>query len=396
MYARPGLALLNTANVLCYLSVITLQVWNRYLSLRLYCIAATGIIFFAEALFYSNGMEFALLLTVICGLVLTEKTWHYLLLMLLVVAAFCYLQYYQRLALQLDKPMVIRVVGTVASCLLLLTAGLFYFRGIYVSYHQLVEGQKQLLEQQQVQLLQQQAELVQKNADLKALSESRQKILLTLAHDLHNPLSGIEALTNLMVQGVIGEHERNSLLQVISNTANRSLQQMQDVLDAQRFSDASYPLVKEEVFVSGMVQEVVGLLQFKAAEKQIHLQCTLPDTTVTIMANRLQLMRVLENLVMNAIKFSYLNSVVKIQATIADDWLLLSVCDEGMGIALDKQEFVFNDVSRVQQLGTKGEKSFGLGLSICRQIVERHGGYITLTPGKAKGCEFVASFPVKA
>lgn len=391
---RPGLSLLNMANVICYLMVIGINIANRFLQWRLLFIAATAVIFFCEALFYSNGMEFALLLTVICSLVLVDNGWQYLLIMLSVVGGFCYLQYQHHLILQENKSLIFRVVSTIGNCLLMLTAGLYYFRGIYLKYHQQVETHKRLLELQQKQLLIQKQELEQSNKELKALSDSRQKILFTLAHDLRNPLSGIEALTNSMLEGgAANEFERNDLLNVIATTANRSLKQMQELLDVHRYNEPGKGLDKTELNLQEILQLVIIPQQHKAAEKAISIQCMLPDEAVSVYANKWQLIRVMENLLVNAIKFSHPAASIIVGVAIEQNWITLFVRDFGIGISIEKQAFIFDNVARVQQTGTKGEKSFGLGLSICRQIVEAHSGSIAVRSAENEGAEFLVKLP---
>lgn len=391
---RPGLSVLNIANVICYLSVIGLNLSGRRLHLRLLFIVASAVIFFFEALLFHNGMEFALLLTVICSLVLVDSGWQYLLIMLGVTTGFCYLQYQANMLVHQDKAMVYRVVSTIANCLLLLTAGLYYFRGIYLKYHRQVEGHKKLLEQQQVLLLIQKQELEQNNKELKLLSESRQKILFTLAHDLRNPLSGIEALTNTMLEGgVKDQQEHNELLSVIAATANRSLKQMQELLNAHHYAGPMRVTEKTRVDVAELLQLVVLPLQHKAAEKAIVLRYELPETGAGIHANKWQIIRVMENLVTNAIKFCFPGGVVIVGAERAKGWIVLSVKDNGMGIPAEKQPFIFDNVQRVQQTGTGGEQSFGLGLAICRQIVEAHGGSISFRSVADAGTEFWVKLP---
>lgn len=391
---RPGLSILNMANVICYLAVIILNLKGRYLHWRLLFIAASAVIFFLEALFFHNGMEFALLLTIICSLVLVDRGWQYLLILLGVTAAFCYLQYRENIQVHKDKAMVLRVVSTIANCLLLLTAGLYYFRGIYLKYHQQVEAHKKLLEQQQVLLLVQKQELEQNNKDLKLLSESRQKILFTLAHDLRNPLSGIEALTNTMLEGgVADEEERNDLLSVIASTANRSLKQMQELLNAHQYAEPKRVAEKAAVDVAELLQLVVVPLQHKAAEKAITIRYQLPEAGIGVYANKWQLIRVMENLLANAIKFSFPGGVVVVGAEHTPGWVTLSVQDKGIGIPAEKQPYIFDNVHRVQQTGTGGEQSFGLGLTICRQIVEAHGGSIAFRSVAEEGTVFWVKMP---
>ena len=100
------------------------------------------------------------------------------------------------------------------------------------------------------------------------------------------------------------------------------------------------------------------------------------------------------NLVVNAIKFSPLQGEINISVVKSKNSALVTVADEGIGIPREQQAFVFDRFTAVRRKGTNGERSFGLGLSICKEIVEEHGGIIQFESSEGKGTSFHISLPL--
>jgi signal transduction histidine kinase len=392
--ARPGLAFLNFCSLVAYSAIAYINFSGRFLQWRMLFICLAAVVFFAEAFFYHNGMEYSMLLMVAAGIVIIDKKWHYYLFAFSIVSAFSYLKYYRHLQLNEEPGMLTRVIFNMFFCLLLFVIASQYFRKIYRNYHQQVQDNKVVLEQQQRQLLIQKWELEEKNRELKTLSDSRQRILFTLAHDLRNPLSGIEALAKRMLRMEGDTIDTHALLSVIETTADRSQKQIQELLDANQYLEIGEEIRKTLVNIGELVQEVLQPLQFNAAQKSIAIQMQLPGDVVVAFVNKMQFSRVVENLVANAVKFSHLHSVVTVELCLAEEEFILSVRDTGIGIAAEKRPFIFDNFTAARQAGTMGEKSFGLGLSICKQIVEAHGGTIQLAPGEQQGCTFLVKMPL--
>ncbi len=227
--------------------------------------------------------------------------------------------------------------------------------------------------------------------ELKYSSQEKDRILRAVAHDLRNPLGGIASLSGVMVEE--SEHDRDMQMQLalIKDTATDSLELINEILEATQNSPEGFK--KQWVDVNAMLNNSVELLRFKAAEKHQQILLTGLDTSLDININREKIWRVLSNLISNAIKFSPVDSMILVRAIQKKDHIVVSVKDEGIGIPDNMKEKVFNMFTDAKRPGTIGEKSFGLGLSISKQIIEKHNGNIWFESEVDKGTTFYISLP---
>lgn len=128
------------------------------------------------------------------------------------------------------------------------------------------------------------------------------------------------------------------------------------------------------------------MMQFKANEKKQHI--FLQTEPVTISANYDKLWRVINNLLGNAIKFSQEGTVINVSLAKKGTKALISIKDEGIGISSEIKDQVFDPFTHFKRPGTKGEESFGLGLSISKHIIESHGGKLWFESEVGKGSIF--------
>ncbi len=188
--------------------------------------------------------------------------------------------------------------------------------------------------------------------ELKVSSQEKDRILRTVAHDLRNPIGGIASLTNAMGDDDYSD-EQKELINLIKETSNNSLELINEILEVT--NDGTPALHKEVVEINSLLSHSVALLRFKAAEKGQLIILELLETPVEVLISREKIWRVMSNLISNAIKFS------------------------------PKQE--------TKRPGTDGEKSFGLGLSISKQIIEDHGGKIWFESNFSSGTTFFVRLP---
>jgi two-component system sensor histidine kinase VicK len=227
--------------------------------------------------------------------------------------------------------------------------------------------------------------------ELKYSSQEKDRILRAVAHDLRNPLGGIASLSGVMVDE--SEHDKDMQMQLalIKDTATDSLELINEILEATK--NTSEDLKKQRVDVNAMLNNSVELLRFKAAEKHQQILLEGLDKSFDITINREKIWRVLSNLISNAIKFSPVDSAIRVKALQKKDHIVVSVIDQGIGIPDNMKEKVFNMFTDAKRPGTIGEKSFGLGLSISKQIIEKHGGKIWFDSEVNKGTTFYISLP---
>ena len=227
--------------------------------------------------------------------------------------------------------------------------------------------------------------------ELKYSSQEKDRILRAVAHDLRNPLGGIASLTSVMVEESEHDQDLSDQLKLIKDTSTDTLELINEILEAT--NNSSSGMKRQWVEVNSMLTNSVDLLRFKAAEKHQQILLEGLDNIVELNINREKIWRVLSNLIVNAIKFSPVGEAIKVRAIQKHDSVIISVKDQGIGIPANMKDKVFNMFTEAKRPGTIGEKSFGLGLSISKQIIEKHNGKIWFESEAGKGTAFYINLP---
>lgn len=269
-------------------------------------------------------------------------------------------------------------IGLVIMTLLLVGVIYYNFRKSKKNIRILTLLNKQINEQKE-QLELAANELTQSNRD-------KDRILSVVAHDLRNPVSGIMLLAETMLEDE-EELDRNSL-ELIRKTSANSLGLINDLMEFRSDANIQKSQQYEIVDVKDLLEQVVHLQRLKAAEKQLQLVLHPTDQKLRVKVNKDKIWRVFTNIVGNAVKFSPPGSVIDIQITRLEHTALITVKDHGIGIPEDLKPVIFDMFTTAKRSGTAGERSYGLGLSICKQIVENHGGTIWFDSVAGEGTTF--------
>ncbi|WDF53619.1 tetratricopeptide repeat-containing sensor histidine kinase [Mucilaginibacter sp. KACC 22063] len=220
-------------------------------------------------------------------------------------------------------------------------------------------------------------------------SREKDRILHTVAHDLRNPLGGISALSNMMVNDTNCNDEQKEFIGIIKESADNSLELINELFEA---ADLVLDDTRKQlVDINTLVNNSIELLKFKAAEKNQHIVLSHNNTPLYLLINREKIWRVISNLIINAIKFSPAGTNIFVSIDESPVNATIAVKDNGIGIPDHMQTKVFNMFTEAKRPGTMGEKSFGLGLSISKQIVEAHNGKIWFENNPQGGTTFLIS-----
>ena len=215
------------------------------------------------------------------------------------------------------------------------------------------------------------------------------RLIRVVAHDLRNPIGAIHSIIGVMKNSSSPAKDKD-WMRLVEEASTRCLQLITELLETD-FEIREETLHKEAVDVIALLQQAAQLLAYRAAEKQQRL-ITQEATGPVIRADRQKLARVLDNLVVNAIKFSPQGAAIKIIAEETQAGITISVHDNGVGIPPEIAGKLFEPFeSSVKRKGTSGEQSFGLGLYICRQIIEAHKGRIWFESYPGQGSTFFIS-----
>ena len=178
------------------------------------------------------------------------------------------------------------------------------------------------------------------------------------------------------------------MLELIRSSSESSLKMITDLLQSNQSNEH---LVKEPTDLRELLQYCADQLRFKAEEKiqTIHLDAD----PIVLDINREKIWRVLSNLITNAIKFSPSGAEIRVNMHRTPTGAQISVGDQGMGIPPALRDKIFDSFTESRRSGTSGEESFGLGLSISKQIIEAHEGRIWFESEEGKGTTFFINLP---
>lgn len=238
------------------------------------------------------------------------------------------------------------------------------------------------------------AELDGANARLRALDEVKNEFLGMAAHDLRNPLCTISGAAKLMLEMDLSESVRRELLDSVSGASEYMLDLINDLLDVATIEQGQITLQTAPMAAMDLLERVLHQNRHAATAKGIELRMEGADGLPLLRIDPARVTQVLNNLVSNALKFSYPGTSVTVSVRATDGPALeLSVQDEGQGIPDDEIDKVFGKFHRGSLRATGGERSTGLGLAISKVLIERHGGAIEVDSEVGVGSCFRFTLP---
>lgn len=227
---------------------------------------------------------------------------------------------------------------------------------------------------------------------LKEVDALKEDFFSQISHDLRNPLTGMRGATQLLLQGRVGgflDARQLHMLRVVEESIERMLAMVNQILEFTRLRARLMPLERQPVDFAKVVVRAVEELHPQAEEAGLTLSCTTSGVDFTVHADEAGLMRVVSNLVANALKFTPRGGSVTAQLRDWDAEVELRVIDTGGGIAPEALPRIF-DPYRQAQLDRNGS---GLGLAVVKGMVEAHGGRVTAESALGQGSTFVVTLP---
>jgi K+-sensing histidine kinase KdpD len=225
-------------------------------------------------------------------------------------------------------------------------------------------------------------------AILERVDEQRAALLRSVSHDLRTPLASIRAVTTDLRSGAsYSEATRNELLDLVAGEAERLDRLVANLLSLSRIEAGALQPDRQAVSVDELVTERIR--QLDRLLGPVHLEVDVPDDLPLVDVDYVQMDQVLTNLLENAARHAPPGSSVRVGARRDNGEIVVSVTDEGAGVAQAEQATIFEPFRRAT-----GSSSTGIGLAICRAIVEAHGGAISMTNVNGGGAQFCFTLPI--
>jgi PAS domain S-box-containing protein len=236
--------------------------------------------------------------------------------------------------------------------------------------------------------------IVRDITERKKVERLKSQFISVVSHELRTPLTSVLGSLGLLREGIAGElSERGkSLLSIAHNNIDRLVRLIGDILEVEDIQSGKMRLDKRAIDLAALVHNTVATNRSYAAERAVDLHLDVCVSSLPVHADYARVVQALNHLLSNAIKFSPPNSVVDVALTRCDRGVRVSVADQGPGIPGDFQPRLFQIFAKADEDDAR-RGGAGLGLSIAKAIVEKHGGVIGFEAGRDRGARFYFELP---
>jgi len=234
------------------------------------------------------------------------------------------------------------------------------------------------------------AEIKLKNKELLKSNAEKDKFFSIIAHDLRSPFSSFLGLTQIMSEELpnLTMDQIQEIALTMRSSATNLLSLLENLLQWARVEQGLIPFNPKIVQLRSMVSESIAIVLEPAKNKGIDLTCDIPDN-IEVFADSNMFQTVIRNLVSNAMKFTPKGGKISLSAKMSGDKSVeISIKDSGIGMSRALVGNLFRPDAQTSRNGTEGEPSSGLGLMLCKEFIEKHGGKIWAESEEGKGSIF--------
>ncbi|MGV8947652.1 MAG: tetratricopeptide repeat-containing sensor histidine kinase [Lutibacter sp.] len=252
-----------------------------------------------------------------------------------------------------------------------------------------------LLEFKNYQIHKMNGEIHEQSNKLILANSTKDKFFSIIAHDLKNPFNSIAGFTDLLIENnnIYEESKRLKFLKIIKGSTIKVSNLLDNLLIWANSQSGNLKYKPKIIALAQQVTNVISFLEIQAIDKDITILNTV-EKNIFVKADENMLDTILRNLISNAIKFTPPKGEIQIFSTLKDDFMEVAVKDNGVGIDEPVLKNIFSVGNINSCLGTSNEQGSGLGLILCKDFVESHGGKIWVESEVNKGSEFKFTIPV--
>ena len=231
---------------------------------------------------------------------------------------------------------------------------------------------------------------------LEHLDHVKDEFLSMVSHELRTPLTSIKgSLSILNNQSGNLDKESTAMLDIACRNTNQLLVIVNDILDLAKMEAGKFEITKKEINLKSLLLESHALNMSYAQQFNCNIKLELPENNDTrVSGDEKRLQQVITNLISNAVKFSNEDSQIELSLTTEKNLARISVTDHGCGIADSQHDLIFKKFKQLEKNGNNKLPGTGLGLNICKHIIELHKGNIDFESTPGKGTSFYFTIPL--
>lgn len=240
-------------------------------------------------------------------------------------------------------------------------------------------------------------EIEAKGRELEAANRHKSEFLANVSHELRTPLNAIIGFSEVLQERFFGElnEKQAEYTDDILSSGRHLLSLINDILDLSKIEAGRMELEVTTFHLPDAIENALLLIRERASRHGIKIDRVIDDRLGEFTADERKIKQILVNLLTNAVKFTPEGGRIKVEATLGDSAVIISVTDTGIGIAREDQEAIFEEFRQASGNYAHKREGTGLGLTLTRKFVELHGGKIWVDSELGKGSKFTFTLPMK-
>lgn len=367
---RPILASINFSNGMCNFAVLVLQYRRKHNYAKFVLLVCNFVIFFVGAILYKNGAEYFLLCILISSTLLYDDRRIHILFGLAVTLAIALIYIFPNIN-NFEQPVsVYRTLYNIICSLIFIVVSVNFFLQIIYSNMKKIEEQRQKLQ---------------------AINRDKEKIFSIIAHDIKSPFATLETMVVALEEQVLNNTISADFIRQLHLRIAQQNQLLDDLLQWGSSSLQGIVAAPAPVQVRPIIDDILHTFDEQILIKQLKVKV---NTLVgeQVLVDKDHFIIILRNFISNAIKFSYVTGEIDIFTSRDKDFTFIHIKDQGVGINPSKSALLFNVVQH-KSLGTEDEPGTGLGLVLCKDLIERNKGVVQIKSTPNKGSIFTVGLP---